>query len=161
MTEWQAGVNTKLVTVTVKKTYTKEFARLRRIGDYRTKVGVHDDGATYDDGTRVIEVAVWNHFGTSNIPARPFITESLALAAPELRALYARLVAGVIAGKITDEFAAQYLGQWAQKEIIDNINRGFFQSNAPSTVAAKGSSTPLIDTAQLKGAIRASVERVR
>jgi len=149
------------VTVKVTKTYTKAFTALRRIGDYRTKVGVHDDGKAYDDGTRVIEVAVWNHFGTDNIPARPFITESLAIAAPELRALYARLVAGVIAGKITDEFAAQYLGQWAQKEIVDNINRRFFEVNAASTIARKGSDTPLVDTGQLKGAIRAAVEKVR
>lgn len=149
------------MTVKVTKKYTKAFSQLRRIGDFRTKVGVHDDGATYDDGTKVIEVAIWNHFGTQNIPARPFITASLELARPELKALYARLVAGVIAGKITDEFAAQYLGQWAVKEIVDNINRGLFQANAPSTVAAKGSDTPLIDTAQLKGSIRAEVERVR
>ena len=149
--------------MTVKTTvrYTKEFAQLKRIGNYRTKVGVHDDGKTYPDGTTVIEVAIWNHFGTQNIPARPFITASLELARPELKALYARLTAGVLAGKITDEFAAQYLGQWAVREIVDNINRGLFQANADSTIAAKGSDTPLIDTAQLKGSIRADVERMR
>ena len=145
--------------VTIKKT--KAFGQLRRIGNARTKVGVFDDGKVYDDGTKVIEVAIWNHFGTDNIPARPFVTASLELARPELKALYARLVKGVLEGKITDDFAAQYLGQWAVKEIVDNINRGLFQANAPSTVAAKGSDTPLIDTAQLEGSIRAEVERLR
>lgn len=150
-----------MTSVKVTKTYTKAFGQLRRIGDFRTKVGVHDDGKTYEDGTTVIEVAIWNHFGTDNIPARPFITASLELAAPELRALYARLVKGVIEGKITDAFAAQYLGQWAQKEIVDNINRRFFEANAASTIAQKGSDTPLVNFGQLKGAIRASVENVR
>ncbi len=146
--------------VKVSVTYTKAFTQLKRIGNYRTSVGVHDDGKAYDDGVRVIDVAVWNHFGTSNTPARPFITASLELARDDLKALYARLVAGVIAGKISDEKAAEFLGQWAVREIVDNINRGFFQANADSTIAAKGSDTPLIDTGQLKASIRATVARV-
>ena len=149
------------MTVKIAIKYTKAMGQLRRTGDYRTRVGVFDDGRSYPDGTKVIEVAIWNHFGTQNIPARPFVTASLELARPELRALYARLVAGVLAGKITDAFAAQYLGQWAVKEIVDNINRGLFQANAPSTVASKGSDAPLIDTGQLKASIRAEVDKVR
>lgn len=41
-------------------------------GAYVT-IGVHEDAGQYDSGVSVVEVAMWNEFGTTNIPERSFL----------------------------------------------------------------------------------------
>jgi len=102
----------------------------------------------------VAEVAIWNHYGTDTIPARPFISATIAAKRAEIEALESRLVAGVFAGKLTEEKALGLLGAYIQREIVAQINTFFPPENAESTIRKKGSSKPLIDTKQLVGSIR-------
>jgi hypothetical protein len=92
---------------------------------------------------------MWNHFGTENIPARPFITKPIEEQQNEIRALQVRLAKGVYEGKLSTEHALEFVGRDLQTRIQKEIVSGVPPENAPSTVAKKGSSGTLRDTDQL------------
>lgn len=116
-------------------------------------VGVLDGSEPHPAGPTVGEIATWNHYGTDTIPARPFITRPIDMQMPELKTLVQRLMRGISLGKITADHAAEILGQKLRDTCVSAINARQFEPNAESTVARKGSDTPLVDTGQLKGAI--------
>lgn len=51
------------------------------------------------------------------------------------------------------------VGLWAQGSIQQRISDGIPPPNAESTIRRKGSSTPLIDTGQLRTSIKYRVKR--
>jgi hypothetical protein len=64
----------------------------------------------------------------------------------------------VIEGKRTSDQVLEILGQRAVGQIQERIASGIAPANAPSTVAKKGSSTPLIDTGVLRSSITYQVK---
>lgn len=128
-------------------------------GELTVAVGVIDGGAPHPAGPTVGEVAAWNHFGTEDIPARPFITRPIDLKRPELAKLVQRLVAGISTGKIGAEYAAELLGQKLRDVCVSAINAREYEPNADATIARKGSDTPLVDTGTLKGSIAYEVRK--
>lgn len=138
---------------------------IRELGsEYVTKVGIlgSDAGKTYEDGEgmTVSEVGLYNEFGTDRIPARSFLRMPIEqrqryilekLSTPSIRAMIEK-------GDIKGVYAR--LGFEAQNVIqgaFSTSGFGQWPPNAPSTVAAKGSSKPLIDTAQLRKSITSKV----
>ena len=106
-----------------------------------------------DDAISVIEVAVFNEFGTATIPERSFIRAWFDENEAKLQADFAVLMQGVAAGKHTRQQALELLGQRCVGQIQQRIADGIEPANAPSTIRRKGSSTPLVD----KGILRSSV----
>jgi len=106
----------------------------------------------------VIEVACWNEFGTDDIPARSFIRawfdENKARIKDDLR----KLMQSVVQGTRTKEQILELLAQRCVGEIQQRIADGIPPENAASTIAQKGSSTPLIDTGQLRSSVSYRVE---
>lgn len=129
-----------------------------KVGPGRVKVGIPEGSGAYPDGTTVAEVAAYNHDGTDTIPARPFLSVPLDGRRSPVRAIMARVSKAVLAGKLTTDQGLRLLGQWGRDEVIRAINAGFPPENAERTIARKGSSTPLVDTGQLKGSITYVVE---
>lgn len=115
--------------------------------------GVIDGSAPHDSGRTMGEIATWNHYGTETIPARPFITRPIDVKQGEIKALIARIMKGVSTGKISAEVGLALVGQRLRDLQVSAINAREYEPNAESTVAKKGSDTPLVDTGQLKGAI--------
>lgn len=103
-------------------------------------------------GPSVAEIAAWNHFGTDRIPARPVLSLALDGRTTEVKAMSERIAKGVYDGKSVS-LLLRALGEWCRNRVISFINAGTPPPNAPSTVARKGSSTPLIDTGVLKGSV--------
>jgi hypothetical protein len=99
------------------------------------------------------EVAVWNHFGTSTIPERPFISGPIEQGKHEIRALQVRLAKGIYELKITKYKALEFIGTDLKSRIQKAIVAGVPPPNAPGTIAQKGSSGTLRDTGQLLQAI--------
>jgi len=64
-------------------------------------VGILDTGEAEADGTSVLDVALWNEFGTATIPERSFIRAWFDEAEPALREDFTKLMQGVAAGKRT------------------------------------------------------------
>lgn len=111
----------------------------------------------------VLEVAIWNEFGTEHIPERSFIRETIDLHEAEILKLEVRLGKAVALGRIDDKQAMGLLGEHVVGLMKERIaNRGApkaFEPNAPRTIARKGSSTPLIaHTGQLRNSITYRVD---
>lgn len=143
----------------VKKDEDKGYEALARVvfgfGNPQVVVGIlaKDAGRTEADGTTVLDVGIYNEFGTPTIPPRSFLRAWFDQAQPEMRKTLLALMKAVLAGKTTKEKALNLLGQWAQGQVQARIASSIPPANAASTVRQKGSSGTLIDTGQLRSAI--------
>ncbi len=118
------------------------------------KVGIHSEAPG-----EVLEKAEANEYGTETIPARPFVSgwadENREAAVAEIKAVLARaLKSGKDPTQALEVSALKFQGQMQQR-IADGID----PPNAESTVARKGSSTPLIDTGELRSSVLGKVVR--
>lgn len=137
----------------------QEFARARRSGPHVT-VGIQGSQAVADHsgaGITVAQVGAYNEFGTSRIPARSFVRSTV----DGNSRLYSRMLADVARSWIARRLSlAQGLGLVGAKVAGDiklRIAAGISPPNAAATIARKGSSTPLIDTGQLRSSITSAV----
>lgn len=116
---------------------------MRKIGEGNTlKVGFLNE-ATYPDGTNVATVALFNEFGTTNIPPRPFMRTTIAQKSPDWGAALKKCLAA------TDgdgPAALALMGEGIKGQLVETINLWSDPPNAPSTEAKKGFNAPLRDT---------------
>lgn len=120
------------------------------------KVGLQANAGASPDGADLLDIAIFNEFGTARIPARPFIR-----GAHDKHKLEAERVMSHLA-KTAGEGTAistvlKTLGQWYEGKVKAHASSGEFIANAPSTIRRKGSSKPLVDTGLMIGAIRYEV----
>lgn len=135
-------------------------ARAAKIRARAITVGIHEDqgGGATDDSLTLIEVAEINEFGLG-VPPRSFVRAFAEGYEDEHRASARRLCEAVTAGKVEADAGLEGLAAKYKAACQARIAGGIAPANAPSTIAKKGSSTPLIDTGQLRSAIDARVER--
>jgi len=134
-------------------------------------IGVLDNSGDHKisngDGEKltIAEVATYNEFGTESvagneiIPERSFIRSTVDKHQESYHNKTRILQEKMILNEMTSEVALAILGEQIQSDIIETINQGVDPENAAATVAAKGSSTPLIDSGQLKQSIRYEVKK--
>lgn len=113
----------------------------------------HDSETAIGEQPTVADVAHWNHYGTAHIPARPFIALALENRKVELQALFARVGRGVMAGKLDGKQALGLMGVEVTNAIVQQIADGVPPPNTEETIDRKGSSTPLINTGQLRQSV--------
>jgi hypothetical protein len=136
---------------------------LERMDRAYAKVGVlaAHGGAERPDGgdLTLIEIATIHEYGEGDIPERSFIRQALLIHREQIGAFCARLVAKVIARKLTPVRALEILGAYGAGLVKKLIVRGDVGGPdlAPSTIEAKGSSKKLIDTGVLVGVISSEV----
>jgi HK97 gp10 family phage protein len=120
-------------------------------------------GATTTDGKSIPMYAAYNEFGTSRIPARPFMRTT----ANEHQNEWCETLAGALKGEILKDNAKGAMGlvgEQMKAHIQQTIQKGSFAPNAPRTVAnkrAKGKvepDHPLIDTGQMIASIISEVK---
>lgn len=99
--------------------------------------GPHKDAAGKPSGATVVQVAVWNEFGTGTIPERPAIRTGSKVIADAMAALGAALLGRLIDGTITLDRALDLLGLKAQAGLRKSIRDWTDPPNAPSTIMAK------------------------
>lgn len=134
----------------------KKFVQeLNKLMELEVRVGFQSGDASYEDGADICEIAAHNEFGGSGTPARPFMKQSFENHEAELRAACDQVNKAIASGN-TAESALKRLGVTAKGLVQNEIVSGGFAANAPSTIAKKGSATPLIDT----GTMRSSVNYV-
>ncbi len=126
------------------------------------KVGIFaSDGDRPHDGdtdVTVLEVAMWNEFGTDRIPERSFLRAWFDENRDRCRLAMRKMLEAVVEGKYTREQAVELVAQRFVGEIQKRIAEGIPPPNAPSTVAQKGSDTPLINKGQLRSSISYEVD---
>jgi hypothetical protein len=127
-------------------------------GEKAVTVGVHSDaGGGYEGGASVLDVATMAEFGIGQ-PQRSFVRAWAEEHKDDANASIRRIAQGVVAGKLDERSALEQLGLWAVGSMQARISAGIEPPNAPSTIAKKGSSTPLIDKGQLRSSITHKVD---
>lgn len=119
---------------------------LNEISELEVGIGFNEKSGSYDDGTSVTMVAAWNEMGTENAPSRPFMRQTVENNEDEIKR-YARVyLQDAIKGYTSAKKALELIGYQVAHLMRQEIENGNFEPNAPSTIAKKGSSKPLIDT---------------
>lgn len=131
-------------------------------GRGHVKVGVQEGSGDHKgeggEGLSVADVASFHEFGTDSVPQRSFIRAPIEANRGTIKDFQALLLREVILGKKTINQALGLIGEHAQADMIAAINSGIEPGLEQSTIDRKGSSTPLIDSGQLKQSIRYKVE---
>jgi hypothetical protein len=139
----------------------KRFIReLQKAKVTEVVVGVQE-GSKNADGESIAEYATHNEFGTEKIPERSFMRSTFDEHVNDLSAEMDRRYSQVVAGTITVYKALGYVGMYHQKQIKAKIGSNIQPPNAPSTIAAKGSSRTLIDEAAMINSVHYLIRPVR
>lgn len=108
------------------------------------RVGYQVDSGRVD-GVDILDIAVWNQFGTTKIPPRPFMTDVAIKYSHDVGLAMAHAARAVVNGRVTRLSALQQLGEFHQNQIRAHLVSGEFTPNAPSTIKKKKSAVPLVD----------------
>jgi hypothetical protein len=157
------GVGFVSVKITDKdKGYAKTLENAAKAKHGTVKVGIlaaeGSESANKSPGLTVIDVATFNEFGLG-VPERSFVRGYVDENENLIRNDIKKLALLIVQGKKTTEDALGLLGMKVQGEMQKRISEGIDPPNAPSTIAKKGSSKPLIDTGQLRASITYKVEK--
>lgn len=127
------------------------FKELEKLAGLEVQVGFQGDEA-YEDGTSVSEIAAYNEFGTSNIPARPFMKQSFENHESELQAACDQVNKAIAQGRSAEQ-SLETLGVIVKGIVQQEIVEGGFAANSPATIKKKGSERPLIDTSHMRQSV--------
>lgn len=122
------------------------------------KVGFPAGGTDGD----VLDIAIWNHFGTPNadypIPERPFLSNAIRNNQATYKNNMRKGAKKIIDGENTAKGIMTLLGIKAQGDIQEEITALQDPPNTEATIRQKGSSNPLIDTGTMRGSVTYEVE---
>lgn len=130
----------------------RKFAGIMGDIDSSVLVGVPKGAGVYEEGLTIATIAAVNEFGSADgmIPARPFLRSAIE----ENTAVYLKLaekeLPDIADGKYPMSRLLNRMGLIAVGHVQKKIVDGPFTPNAESTIRAKGSSSPLIDTGALR-----------
>ena len=104
----------------------------------------------------VAQVAIWNEFGTKNIPERPFFRTANKTVEKKL----IKMIAKDLNEKdnyVLDETAVGRLGLVHEIEVKESIRKWSKPENSASTIRIKGFDDPLIDTRLMRDSVVSKV----
>ena len=132
-------------------------ARVKSLGERKLSIGIHaaEGDKTDGDSTRsVLEVAIWNEFGTSRIPSRSFLRGWFDENEAQIYGKWGSICAkGLDKDVAMEQFASGAVGQ-----IQVRVSNRIPPANAPSTLRQKApKDVPLIRTGQLRSSITHAV----
>ena len=134
----------------------KKFkAEIEKLANLEVRVGFkHGEETDADSGADIADIAMWNEVGTSNgIPSRPFMRQSVDNNASRINAACKSLLQKLTRGETDAQGVLQTLGAMQKGLMQDEIVRGVFVPNAPSTKKRKKSDRPLIDTGRMRQSV--------
>lgn len=127
--------------ITVKKddstNYKALMSRLKGLKKCYVTIGFHDDAGEYDDGTSVVEVALWNEFGTDKTPSRSFIRSTIDENMSKINKWREEALENIIYKGWSAQKALEMIGFRIQVLIQNKIKSNVQPANAPSTQAHK------------------------
>lgn len=104
------------------------------------------------------QVAMFNELGTSTSPPRPFLRMAVDENQDEINAKCERQAKRIAQGASAEECLNQ-LGIFGKKLVQKKIREGTFIPNAPSTIKAKGSEKPLINTGHMRRSVNYVIKK--
>lgn len=146
--------------VTVNSTGGKGIKKLfSRLEKGTVDVGIlAGEGKHEDSELTVAQVGFYNEFGTSTIPERSFIRSTIEGDRKDIKKVAKAQYKKVLNGKTTVEDGLGILGAFTAGLIQEKFTNNNWPSNSSATIAIKGSSTPLIDSGQLRQSISYQVK---
>jgi len=122
-------------------------------------VGVHaPEGAQqHSDGPTVLQIAEWNEFGLG-VPQRSFVRAWFDEQKGDVHLTLRDQLRGATRRGDALQTSLNRVALFAQGRMQKRIADGIEPENAPSTIARKGSSKPLIDKGILRAAITAKAK---
>jgi hypothetical protein len=149
------------MTFTIKdsdKNAIRRFAKTLAGGALSVGILEGDAGKEHADSELTVgEVGEIHEFGLG-VPRRSFLAGWVDEAQDKIVNVIVRGGQALAQRKITMPNLLEQTGAWAVGQIQERISNGIAPANAPSTIAQKGSSVPLIDTGQLRASITYKVE---
>lgn len=140
--------------------------RLDHIRASRISVGLHakegqeahrGEAVNAKSPVTVLDIGTWAEFGIGQ-PERSWLRAWYDATNTKSREEIRTMLKAIVAGRISAEAGLNQLGARFVGEIQARIAQGIPPPNAPSTIAKKGSSTPLVNTGQFRSSITWSVE---
>lgn len=127
---------------------------LLELADLEVRIGYQRGQAAAGDNPRadLVDIAMWNEFGTVNIPSRPFMRDSVDKHIPAINHMLMAQKDALLEGASAREIL-ETAGLFQQDLIQTEIEQGDFVANAASTIRKKGSDKPLIDTGTMKDSV--------
>lgn len=127
--------------------------RLKQLDRYVVDVGIQS-GENSTDGTDLLDIAIYNEFGTETIPSRPFMRQTADENRRKAGIVGERYYDMILSGQMSPFRALGSIGQWYQDVNRKALRDTPWTPNAPATVAKKGSNQPLVNKGRLVNAIR-------
>ena len=128
------------------------------MADKEVRIGFQQGKATEEDGTDICDIAAWNELGTVNMPSRPFLRMSVDDNSDKINSFMSAQKRSIINGEPADRILKK-IGIFQKDLIQEKITEGSFAPNAPSTIKAKGSSKPLIDTGRMRQSVNFEIKQ--
>lgn len=133
----------------LKRTFAEQTGKEVAVGFPKGEAGVGNPH--YDSGASILEVAIYNNFGTERgIPPRPFMNN----AEPALNEMWARLSKEaqpkINSGAISEETVMKAAGLQGETLVRKAIDELMEPPNSPKTVLRKKSAKPLIDSGDMR-----------
>lgn len=143
--------------------YAKFVANVYDSDGKKLDVGIFSNASnvTYDTGVSVLQVAIWNEFGTPTQPARSFIRAWFDEHQNDVLNWYAAEFLQVLAGQQTQVQALENVGKKCVQGIQNRIEIGVPPPNAASTVAKKGFDHALVESGFMRSVINYRVTGTR
>lgn len=126
---------------------------LKLIDKSYTQIGIQKD-AGEEDGQAIAAIGAYNEFGTERIPSRPFMRSTFDEQRTKTKAIIEHQYGKILKGETSVKRALGSIGEYMEGEVKKKITTLKTPPNAPSTIARKGSSNPLIDTGRMRASIR-------
>ena len=130
--------------------------RLKELRKLQVRIGFQR-GKGKSGGADIADVAMWNELGTENMPARPFMRQSVEKNRDRIKAACAQALKDVLLGKTTAEAALRKLGAMQKALVQNEIKSGGFAPNAEPTKKKKGSDKPLVDTGRMRQSVSVEI----
>lgn len=148
----------------------REIAKARRkphvaVGIFGAKAAADHGGVPNIDVATTHELGlILRHPGVGDgeaydipIPERSFIRGTIDARRNQIRKTAKRLGEAILHGRMDTRRALQLLGVFVEGEIKSRISRGIPPPLKQATIDRKGSSTPLINTGQLRASVESQV----
>lgn len=149
------AANVKVKTTAAGKKFEK---MLNELSQLQVRIGYQKGNATDDDGTDYCDIAAWNELGTEHTPSRPFLRKSVDENEAKINAFLQSQKADLVKG-VPAEQILKKIGIFQKDLIQEKITEGSYAPNAPSTIARKGSSKPLIDTGKMRQSVNYVIQK--
>lgn len=131
---------------------------LKELQSLEVRIGFEQGKSFNSENVDILDYAMFNELGTSRAPSRPFMRKSVDENSAEINT-FIKGIQGELANGTPAETILKKIGVFQKGLIQDKIESGSYTPNAPSTIAKKGSSKPLIDKGDMRRAVNFVIKK--